>query len=111
MGTEIELKLALPKQALRGAQSLAWLRKLAARYSRPHRLTSVYFDTKRLKLRKHDVTLRVRRDGSKWIQTIKCGPTKLAAPLERNEWEAELKTGRPDLKHAKGTPRQGANLV
>jgi len=83
---------------------LAWLRKLASRYSRPHRLTSVYFDTKRLKLRKHDVTLRVRRDGSKWIQTIKCGPTKVAAPLERNEWEAELKTGRLDLKQAKGTP-------
>lgn len=104
MGTEIELKLALPPQALRQAQRLAWLRKLATRYSRPRRLTSVYFDTDRLKLQKQDVTLRVRRDGSKWIQTIKRGPTKRAAPLERGEWEAELKSGRPDLKQARGTP-------
>ena len=90
MGTEIELKLALPKQALGRAQGLRWLRKLASRYSRSCRLTSVYFNTRRLKPRKHNVTLRVRRDGSKWIQTIKCDPTKLSAPLERDEWEAEL---------------------
>ena len=104
VSTETELKLILPPQALRRAQRLAWLRKLGPVKVCPRRITSVYFDTTDLRLREHDVTLRVRKDGAKWLQTIKLGQNNSTATLGRSEWETEIKSRLPDLKQAKGTP-------
>jgi inorganic triphosphatase YgiF len=59
---------------------------------------SVYFDTKRLKLRDSGLTLRVRRTGNRYIQTIKSEDGGL--PFERGEWEAAVDGSRPDLKGA-----------
>ncbi|WP_424626881.1 CHAD domain-containing protein [Bradyrhizobium sp. SYSU BS000235] len=66
-------------------------------------LTSVYFDTDRLKLHKHGVTLRVRRVGDHYVQTIKASDGTL---FERGEWEAEIGGDRPDLDVARGTALQ-----
>jgi triphosphatase len=104
VSTETELKLFLTPKALRRAHRLAWLRKLASEKLRPRCITSVYFDTKDLRLREHDLTLRVRRDGAKWLQTIKLGQSKSTLTLGRSEWETEIKSSLPDLKLAKGTP-------
>jgi inorganic triphosphatase YgiF len=104
VSTETEIKLTLPPKALRRVQHIAWLRKLASGDGRSSRVISVYFDTTKLKLREHDVTLRVRRDGARRLQTIKLGLDSSAAPLARSEWEAEIKSTQPDLTLAKGTP-------
>ena len=83
---------------------MPWLQKLASGNPRSSRIISVYFDTTKLKLREHDVTLRVRKDGARRLQTIKLGLDSSAAPLGRSEWETEVKSTQPDLRLVKGTP-------
>jgi triphosphatase len=101
--TEVELKLAVSARALRHAERLPWLQRLATRPISRENLKSIYFDTKKLKLRKHGVSLRVRKMGSKRVQTIK-GRDGAAAALGRLEREDEVTSTRPRLKYAKGTP-------
>src|SRR5262249_54207296 len=101
--TEVELKLALPAAALRKAEQLGWLRKLASEPVAHNDITSTYFDTKGSKLRRHGVTLRVRRNGAKYIQTIK-GQNGASPALSRFEREEEVASARPRLKYAKDTP-------
>jgi len=88
VNTEVELKLALPASALRQAERLAWLRKLAVKPISHDRLVSDYFDTKKRKLKR--------------LQTIK-GRSGNGA-LGRFEREDEINSPRPRLKYARGTP-------
>ena len=63
---EIELKFGVPDVAL--ASLRAALRAHGAR-SLP--LRAIYFDTADGQLAKHDVTLRLRREGRHWMQAVK----------------------------------------
>ena len=101
MATEIELKLAVPPAALRGATRLPWLRRLASNPASREKLVSVYFDTRSFKLRDHGVSLRIRKMGRKRLQTIKAAANGSVAG--RQEWEQEIAVAKPDLKLAKGT--------
>ena len=64
MGTEVELKLVTSRSALRKALALPWLGKMTGDTVKHQDLTSVYFDTPKLTLRDHGVSLRVRRAGA-----------------------------------------------
>ncbi len=64
-------------------------------------LLTTYFDTGKRKLKRHGLTLRVRRDGDKRLQTVKSGN---GARFGRGEWEMEIKDDAPDLGKADGTP-------
>jgi triphosphatase len=66
-------------------------------------LVSVYFDTAKLKLRKHGISLRVRHVGDRHVQTIKQDRTDDGAALSRDEWECEVDDGTPDFDAARGT--------
>lgn len=95
---EVEIKLELPGE----------LKKLPRSSNdndpaQSEDLTSVYFDTDELKLRKHGVTLRVRRIGDRYVQTIKASNGGL---FERGEWEIEVPGDRPDLEAARETALQ-----
>ena len=103
MKNEVELKLTIPPASAHKAEGLPWLRKLAKGPIARSDISSTYFDTKKLKLRRHGVTLRVRKAGSKRIQTIK-GTPGAAGGLGRGEREDDIKSAQPQLKHAKGTP-------
>jgi inorganic triphosphatase YgiF len=98
VGTEIELKLATSKRALHQAMALPWL---ARAEKRKQELTSVYFDTEDFALRKHGVSLRVRRAGERRLQTVK---TNSSALIIRGEWETEIDRDQPNLELAEGTP-------
>ena len=65
------------------------------------RLVSTYFDTAKHKLKRHGLTLRVRKNGEKHIQTVK---SEIGASFGRGEWEAEINGNAPDLGKADGTP-------
>jgi triphosphatase len=97
---ELEVKLELVRSSLPALKKIPMLRtpKLA-----PKRATevSVYFDTKKHKLRNNGVMLRVRRVGKRHVQTIKA--TGNLGPFERDEWEAEIVGENPDLSLARGT--------
>jgi inorganic triphosphatase YgiF len=64
-------------------------------------LVSTYFDTGRHKLKRHGLSLRIRRAGDKQIQTIKSAP---GAQFGRGEWETEIGGDIPDLGKIEGTP-------
>ena len=97
---EVELKLELPVSALPQFRKLPLIRELAASAKRSEQV-SVYFDTGKHKLRRHGLTLRVRRIGDRYTQTIKA--TRDSNILTRNEWESEIAADAPDLARARGT--------
>ncbi len=85
MADEIELKLALPE----GFQPL-FLRQpvLKEATSRQRQqLLSIYYDTPRQDLRRRGIALRLRRQGSLWLQTVKCAGEGVAGLTRRQEWE------------------------
>ena len=106
MASEIELKFQVPPGALGKLRTSRWL-KTAAASTKDEFLTSVYFDTKSLKLRRHGIILRVRTSGKRHIQTIKSEGAQPAASLsERGEWESEIDGARPEWPAIQGTPLQ-----
>ena len=100
MGTEVELKLAAPRSALRQAMHARWLTKAAIEKPNRQRLTSIYFDTPDFALRDQGVSLRVRKTDSANLQTIKASNGDI---VRRNEWENEIEGDRPKLSLAKNT--------
>ncbi len=65
-------------------------------------LISVYYDTDDDALRKAGVFLRVRSNGTGFVQTIKTARSE-GEFLERDEWECGLPANAPDLSAAEGT--------
>jgi inorganic triphosphatase YgiF len=55
-------------------------------------LDAAYYDTADLRLQKRGVSLRVRREGSRFVQTVKTSSTAAGA-FDRREWETVV----PDL--------------
>src|SRR5215813_13403137 len=99
---EIELKLAVTPADFGVLKAHPTFTELLDSPVRHESLTSVYFDTDDRDLRGHGVTLRVRRTGGRFVQTIKSIPPNGSA-LERGEWEHELENGQPDLDAAART--------
>ena len=60
------------------------------------RLISTYYDTPDLALKRRGVSLRIREQGGRFIQTVKTGDPSSGDVLTRGEWEDELAESRPD---------------
>jgi triphosphatase len=96
---EVELKLAVPVVAVPALQ-----RRLRALGSADIvRLQTTYFDTADLLLAHHAMALRLRRDGARWVQTLKTGPAT-GAFSSRGEWEATVPAARLQLGRLRQTP-------
>lgn len=103
MSQEIELKLALAPTSLRRLSDHQAFRRLDVVHRETHRLRSTYFDTPDHALRRAGVSLRIRQDGDRLIQTIK-GPAASGGLLtERGEWEHPVAALALDFTHAAGT--------
>jgi triphosphatase len=99
---EIELKLDMaPADAARLGRRI--LPRLGGTGETQH-LVSVYFDTPAGHLRKKALTLRVRSDGTRSVQTVKQGSGPAVGFFDRAEWEADVADGSPDLAAAADTP-------
>ncbi len=95
MAQEIEIKLAVePEHASR-------LWGVLARY--PHRkpasrrLFSAYYDTPDCRLQSGGVALRLRREGKRWIQTIKSAGIAAGGLHQRTEHETEVAAQLPSF--------------
>lgn len=102
---EIELKLAASPDDLPRVKSALLAMAGGARASHSI-LNSTYYDTSCLTLKQHELMLRVRKQGRRFIQTVKAQTGNGAAALVRDEWEDAISGERPDL-HA---PTSGVRL-
>ncbi|MGE5768500.1 MAG: CHAD domain-containing protein, partial [Bacteroidota bacterium] len=96
---ETELKLRGNPAALERLWLAPPLRDPGAAPPKVKLLENVYYDTVDLRLRKRGLAFRIRRDGGRFVQTVKTGDTAASAVMRRGEWEAELTSPdpQPDL--------------
>lgn len=90
---EIEIKMALPPEALRRLRRHPVF--LQASRTRA-RLRTTYFDTPDAALFRQGLTLRLRRIGRRWMQTVK-GRSGGGVLSRRVEWETPVAGRRPAL--------------
>lgn len=87
MAQEIELKLAVPDDAL--AQLAAWL-DANGEPQGESTLLNIYLDTPARDLARARAALRLRRKGAQWLQTLKTAGNCQSGLATRHEWETEV---------------------
>ena len=110
MGTEVELKLRADPETLERLWQAPQLRGPDGAAPKVKELENVYYDTADLRLRKRGLAFRIRRDGTRFIQTVKTGDTEAAGLFSRGEWEGPVPSleprldviGDPDIRAALG---------
>lgn len=85
MANEIELKLALPESAQRAFLRHPALHTASARHTT--QLINIYYDTPDLALKESGISVRLRRQGRIWLQTVKCAGFSSGGLSTRPEWE------------------------
>src|ERR1700721_4848868 len=93
---KVQLKLLAPQGSLEKLRELPVIVQHARNRGAFHRLETVYYDTPERLLFQHGISLRVRRSGKHFIQTLKLLPG-IGQPLTRRQWEAPVDGGTPDL--------------
>ncbi|MCX7673283.1 MAG: CHAD domain-containing protein [Thiobacillaceae bacterium] len=90
---EIEVKFALTPA---GAAALRKHPLLGGAEGVRERLHTVYYDTPDFALLRHEVALRLRRKGRRWVQTLKARTGSGGLLAERPEWETAVIGPRPE---------------
>ena len=102
MHPEIELKLLLPElHPPIATQSTVKIPEYLPPVTQ--KLYSIYYDTPDHDLRRKDVALRLRREGRRWVQTVKGGGGVAAGLHQRQEWEAPVLKAQPDFTKISGS--------
>ncbi len=94
--TEIELKLLVPQGILEKLREMPVIVQYARNRGVIRRLETVYYDTPERALFQSGMSLRVRRSGKHFIQTLKLLPDA-TRPLARRQWETPVDSMTPDL--------------
>lgn len=94
-GIEIELKLLLDQTGGAAFDECPFISAHRRGRSTTRRLDATYYDTADRALRKADLTLRVRRSGRRFMQTLKSASDD-GHPLKRREWESPVPSLVPD---------------
>jgi inorganic triphosphatase YgiF len=84
MSQQIALKLAVAEG--RHSALLRHPALLKASHREQHQLVSIYYDTRRLELRRKAIILRLRKKGPAWEQTVKRQETSHGGLTRRPEW-------------------------
>ncbi len=103
---ETELKLSITPDAAARLNRHPLLKALRRGPARKSLLTSTYFDTTDLGLAQEGIALRLRRDGRRWLQTVKGPPANGAAGglTARTEFEWPVASFRLDPLRFATTP-------
>lgn len=94
---EVELKLLISPTHIKKLQRLPQFKNLALQAPTVQDMTSIYFDTPDLLLRRSEAGLRVRQTGGRWVQTLKAGGSVHGGLHSRNEWESPVGGPQPDI--------------
>ncbi|MGF7172734.1 CYTH and CHAD domain-containing protein [Azospirillum doebereinerae] len=92
---ETELKLAARPEDLEALRAAPAIASRATGPAATRTLESTYYDTEDRRLSGRRVTLRVRRTGDGFVQTVKSAPD--GDGLGRDEWECAVTGAEPDL--------------
>lgn len=84
---ELEIKLTGPREVLERALRSPIVKSVQLGHPRTRKLESVYFDTPDARLQKLGVGLRLRKQGRKWIQTLKRERGVTSGLHDRDEFE------------------------
>lgn len=98
MMIETELKLHIDTGNMAVLRRHPFLRSLSVARARTVRVYSVYYDTAEQKLRRHAMALRLRRIGTRWVQTLKGGGCVSSGLHRRNEWEMPVTAQQLDFQ-------------
>ncbi len=102
--SEIELKLAIRPGDAAAFRRLALLRENCIAGPTRRKVFNTYFDTTGLVLKQHAMALRLRKDGSNWLQTLKTAGVATGGLHKRGEWEHSLRIPQLDLSLFRETP-------
>jgi len=97
MQTEIELKMRVPLDSVNRLQRNRLIRSLSISPAVTQKLYTVYYDTENHDLRHSEIALRLRREGNRWVQTIKGRGGATAGLHQRYEWEVPVMNARPNF--------------
>jgi inorganic triphosphatase YgiF len=100
---EIELKLSVDPDSIEGLSQHPLLVQARKAPEQGGTLYAVYFDTEAQDLRRAGLSLRLRRQGEAWVQTIKADSGAKGPVMERDEWETAVEGEALDWRAAKGT--------
>ena len=101
---EIELKLLVPPAALEALSADPLLTGVKARRKARKRLDNIYFDTPDRALALARIGLRLRKDGRRWLQTVKSGGSAQAGLHQREEIEFAVAGKALEWAQLAGTP-------
>ena len=87
---EIELKLSVPPSAIKALGADPLLTGVHAKRKARKRLDNIYFDTPDHALAQARIGLRLRKDGRRWLQTVKSGGSAQAGLHQRQEIECAV---------------------
>jgi inorganic triphosphatase YgiF len=96
--SEIELKFAIDEPTVRRLWARARKLQLTGGEHRTRNLRSLYLDTPQHALRKAGIAVRLRRDGRRWLQTVKTGATPHGGLSPAEELETPAPGGRLRLE-------------
>jgi inorganic triphosphatase YgiF len=96
MSREIEIRFAVTPDDLARLKNVHALKAVGAGRSATRRLSTVYYDTQKLGFAKAGLSLRVRKTGRSYVQTVK-NETTGALASERGEYESRLPSPKPNL--------------
>src|SRR5262245_28473783 len=95
---EIELKLLASPAAIERIRGAPVIVRHARNRGVVRRLETVYYDTPDRALSRQRHSLRVRRNGTRYVQTLKLARVD-QSPFVRRQWETPVDTAAPDLTH------------
>lgn len=106
---EIELKLLVDPADVASFRRHPLLKRHALGKPRRQQLTSIYYDTPQLDIRRQQGGLRVRKAGSIWVQTLKGGGHVSSGLHRQHEWESRVDGPVPDLSALKELVKEDAD--
>ncbi len=94
---ELELKLLIDEAAAREIWNRALQVHLASVRPRARKIKSTYVDTPDHSLHRKGISLRLRRDGRRWLQTVKAGASLNGGISKVTEFETTAPDGRLEV--------------
>jgi inorganic triphosphatase YgiF len=92
---EVELKFLAPAGVLDELRKAPVITRRAIDHGVASQLDTIYYDTTDQELYRYGLSLRVRRSGGGYVQTLKRGPVH-GRPFTRGEWETPIASIAPD---------------